>query len=67
MATTKADFNTPQNAVCNFYNIPAPGSLQIVKKVVNDDGGAATVSAFGINTTAGALSFGAGVEGPTDT
>ena len=55
------------NAVCTIINNDEPGTLQIVKKVVNDDGGTATVNAFGINTTAGALSFGAGVEGPTET
>ena len=67
VATVKADFNTPQNAVCNFYNIPAPGTLQLVKRVVNDDGGTAEVGAFGLNTTAGALTFGSAVEGPDDT
>jgi hypothetical protein len=43
------------------------GSLTIVKKVVNDNGGTATVSAFGINTTAGGLTFDNGVVNGTTT
>ena len=53
--------------VCTFTNEPAKGTLQLVKRVVNDDGGTATVTAFGVNTSAGALNFGAAVEGPTNT
>ena len=43
------------------------GSLTIVKKVVNDNGGTATVSAFGVNTTAGSLTFDSGVPNGTTT
>ena len=43
------------------------GSLTIVKKVVNDNGGTATVNAFGINTTAGSLTFDGGVANGTTT
>ena len=58
---------TAKNATCNFYNKPATGTLTLVKRVVNDNGGTATVTAFGVNTSAGALNFGAAVEGPTNT
>ena len=43
------------------------GTLTIVKKVVNDNGGTATVSAFGLNTTAGSLTFDGGVANGTTT
>ena len=44
------------------------GSLTIVKKVVNDNGGTATVSAFGLTTSAGILTFDGGVlNGSTST
>ncbi len=43
------------------------GSLQIVKNVVNDNGGTATVGAFGLNTTAGSLTFDGGVANGTTT
>jgi hypothetical protein len=43
------------------------GSLTIVKKVVNDNGGTATVSAFGLNTNAGSLTFDNGVPTGTTT
>lgn len=43
------------------------GSLTIVKNVVNDNGGTATVSAFGLNTTAGSLTFDGGVANGTTT
>jgi hypothetical protein len=43
------------------------GSLTIVKKVVNDNGGSATVNAFGINTSAGSLTFDAGAANGTTT
>jgi uncharacterized protein DUF5979/prealbumin domain-containing protein len=43
------------------------GSLTIVKKVINDNGGTATVSAFGLNTTAGTLTFDSGAASGTTT
>ena len=43
------------------------GSLTIVKNVVNDNGGTATVSAFGLNTNAGSLTFDGGVANGTTT
>ncbi len=43
------------------------GTLTIVKKVVNDNGGTATVSAFGLNTNAGSLTFDSGVANGTTT
>ena len=52
---------------CSITNDDQPVSLVIVKHVVNDDGGTATVGDFGITTSAGALAFGAAVEAPADT
>ena len=50
------------DVVCTITNDDQPGSLQLVKRIINDDGGTATVSTFGIITSApGALNFGAGV------
>ncbi len=43
------------------------GSLTVVKNVVNDNGGTATVSAFGLNTTAGSLTFDGGVANGSTT
>jgi hypothetical protein len=53
--------------VCTITNDDIGGSLQIVKRVVNDNGGTLTYSAFGLNTSAGALSFGSGVADGTGT
>jgi uncharacterized cupin superfamily protein len=52
---------------CSITNDDEPVELVVVKTVINDDGGTATVDDFGITTSAGALTFGAAVEGPTDT
>ena len=54
------------NAVCTIINNDEPGTLQIVKKVVNDDGGTNLVNASD-GSPPPVLSFGAGVEDPTDT
>jgi hypothetical protein len=43
------------------------GSLTLVKKVVNDNGGSATVSAFGLNTSAGGLTFDSGTANGSTT
>lgn len=43
------------------------GTLTIVKRVVNDNGGTATVTAFGVNTDAGLLTFDAGVADGANT
>jgi hypothetical protein len=51
---------------CTYTNTKR-ASLTIVKRVVNDNGGAAAVGDFGITTTAGALTFGAPVESPAGT
>ena len=56
-----------QSATCTITNDDQPGMLQIVKIVKNDNGGTATVSAFGINTTAGMLTFDGGVANGTTT
>ena len=46
--------------VCTITNNDQPGTLQIVKKVTNDNGGTKTVGDFGLATTAGTLVFDAG-------
>ncbi len=56
-----------QSATCTITNNDQPASLTIVKRIVNDNGGTATVSAFGITTTAGSLTFGSGVADGTNT
>ncbi len=43
------------------------GALSVVKRVVNDDGGTKAVGDFGLTTSAGTLSFGAGVADGTAT
>jgi hypothetical protein len=53
--------------VCTITNDDQAGSLQIVKRVVNDHGGTADYSAFGLATTAGSLTFGAGTADGTNT
>ena len=54
--------------VCEITNNDDAGSLQIVKKVTNDNGGTKTVADFGIGTSAGTLTFGNGtVNGSTTT
>ena len=45
---------------CTIINDDIAPTLTIVKEVVNDDGGSATVGAFAITTSAGALVFDAG-------
>jgi len=53
------------NAVCTIENNDDQGSLQLVKRIVNDNGGTKTVDDFGITTDAGTPTFGAGVaDGP---
>ncbi len=42
---------------CKFVNT-AKASLTLIKRVTNDNGGSATVSAFGLTTSGGALTFG---------
>ena len=54
------------DVVCTFTNSRLP-SLTLVKKVVNDNGGTASVTDFGITTSAGELTFGDAVEVPTNT
>ena len=43
-------------SLCNFA--PQNQSLTIVKEIINDDGGTAEASDFGISTTAGTVNFG---------
>jgi hypothetical protein len=53
------------DVVCTITNDDATGTLQLVKRVVNDNGGTATVAAFGLSTSAGALTFGPGLPDGT--
>ncbi|MBK6647638.1 MAG: sortase [Anaerolineales bacterium] len=53
--------------ICTITNNDQPASLTIVKVVTNDNGGAAVVGDFGISTSAGALTFGAGVPSGSNT
>ncbi len=53
VATVAADFDTPQSAVCNFYNREKQGSLTLVKHVVNDNGGTADASAWTLAAAGG--------------
>jgi hypothetical protein len=52
---------------CTFTNTLRTGTLQLVKRVVNDNGGTLGVTPFGIETTAGALTFGDGVADGANT
>ena len=53
--------------VCTITNDDQAGSLQLVKNVVNDNGGVKTVTDFGITTSAGSLTFDAGVAAGSTT
>jgi hypothetical protein len=53
--------------VCTITNDDIAGSLQIVKRVVNNNGGTADYSAFGLASTAGSLTFGAGTADGANT
>ena len=56
-----------ENVTCTFVNTLQQGSLQIVKRVVNDNGGTADTGAFGLTSTAGTLAFGAGTADGANT
>lgn len=56
-----------QTVVCTITNDDQQGSLQLVKRVVNDNGGTATVSNFSLATTAGSPVFGAGAPDGANT
>ena len=55
-----------EDVTCTFTNTKPP-TLTIVKRIVNDNGGTAVVGDFGLTTTAGSLTFGAGVSDGTST
>ncbi|HEY4516434.1 MAG TPA: hypothetical protein VJG64_00645 [Candidatus Paceibacterota bacterium] len=69
LATGVATINLAagEDVTCTFVNELQQGSLQIVKRVVNDNGGTAVVGAFGVSSDAGALLFDPAVESPTNT
>jgi hypothetical protein len=50
-----------ENAVCTITNDDSQGSLQLIKRVKNDNGGTKVANDFGVNTNAGAFTFAAGV------
>ena len=52
---------------CTITNNDDAGSLTIVKRIINDNGGTKVVGDFGITTTAGALTFGAGAADGANT
>ena len=57
-----------ETVVCTISNDDDQSTLQIVKDIVNDNGGTAVVGDFSIATDAGALTFGAAVvAGDTST
>ncbi len=64
---TSVTLGLGENVTCTFVNDDQQGSLQIVKRVVNDNGGTATHFAFGLTSSAGALTFSAGTADGTDT
>jgi prealbumin domain-containing protein len=53
--------------VCTITNDDDQGSLTLVKRVVNNSGGSATVTDFTLGTNAGSLTFGSGVADGTAT
>ena len=61
------DLGAGDNVTCTIANNDQAASLTIVKVVTNDNGGTAVVGDFGITTSAGALTFGAGVPSGSDT
>ncbi len=57
-----------QEAVCSITNSDRPAGLTVIKKVVNDNGGTATINDFGIKLNDNLIAFGEGVvEGTTTT
>ncbi|MSQ97982.1 MAG: IPTL-CTERM sorting domain-containing protein [Xanthomonadales bacterium] len=52
---------------CTITNDDLPTSLIIRKRVVNDNGGTATASSFGVSSSAGAVSFGVGAADGANT
>ena len=65
--TGSVTLSAGDNAVCTITNNDNGPSLTLVKRIVNDNGGTAVVGDFGITTTAGALTFGAGVADGANT
>ena len=55
------------SVVCTITNDDQPGSLQLVKRIVNDNGGTKTVADFNVHTDAGAITFGAGAADGANT
>jgi hypothetical protein len=56
-----------ETVVCTITNNDDPASLIIIKRITNDHGGTKVVGDFGITTSAGALTFGAGVADGANT
>ena len=53
--------------ICTITNDDDPGSLQLRKRVVNDNGGTATVANFNVTSDAGAQVFDGGVADGANT
>ncbi|MBI2689358.1 MAG: hypothetical protein HYX27_23885 [Acidobacteria bacterium] len=65
--TGSVTVNGGEDVVCTITNDDQPASLTVVKRIVNDNGGTKVVGDFGITTSAGALSFGAGAADGANT
>jgi hypothetical protein len=64
---TNVEVTNGGSATCTITNDDQQGSLTLVKRVVNDNGGEKTVADFNLSTDAGSLTFGDGVADGTDT
>jgi hypothetical protein len=60
------DLASGEDVTCTFTNTKPP-TLTLVKRITNDNGGTAVVGDFGITTTGGSLTFGAGVADGANT
>ncbi|MFC1688457.1 hypothetical protein ACFL07_02205, partial [Pseudomonadota bacterium] len=57
---TEVTLNPGENVTCTFVNDDIAPTLTIIKNVMNDDGGSAGATDFGIGTDAGELNFDSG-------
>lgn len=67
-ADGKITLNSGENKTCTITNSDSQSKITVIKKVINDHGGTATVDDFNITLTDSTLEFDAGVkEGDTTT
>jgi hypothetical protein len=59
--------NLGESVTCTITNDDQPASLQLIKRIVNANGGTAGVGSFGLTTTGGSLTFGSGVADGANT